>query len=160
VEGDLGAPLDESEVAEIEANLKGILPYISEEGKKVIEKNGFYLKDWEGDLSTTTINNRECTFAVYDENKILHCGIEKAWQEGKSTFQKPISCHLYPIRVSKYGENEALNYHRWQICSPACELGIELKVPIYQFLKTPLIRKYGEDWYSDLEKQIADIGSI
>jgi Protein of unknown function (DUF3109) len=156
VEGDLGAPLLESELVEIEKNMVGILPYLDEEGKEVIAEEGYYLTDFEGDLSTTTVNNRECVFAVYDDKDILHCGIEKAWRDGKSTFQKPISCHLYPIRVSKYGENEALNYSRWDICSPACAHGDQLKVPIYKFLKGPLVRKYGDDWYDDLERQVGE----
>jgi hypothetical protein len=156
VEGDLGAPLEESEIGEIEANLEQILPYLSAEGIEVIEKEGFYLKDWEGDLSTTTIQNRECAFAVYDEHRILHCGIEKAWKDGKSSFQKPISCHLYPLRVSKYGEYEAFNYHQWKVCAPACDKGETLQMPVYQFLKNALVRKFGEDWYSQLEKQVKE----
>ncbi|HAR20849.1 MAG TPA: DUF3109 domain-containing protein [Cytophagales bacterium] len=156
VEGDLGAPLEESEVGQIEANLEHILPYLSAEGKKVIEEEGFYMKDWEDDLSTTTIENRECVFAVYDKQHILHCGIEKAWKDGKSSFQKPISCHLYPLRVSKYGEYEALNYHQWKVCTPACDKGELLQVPVYQFLKNALVRKFGEDWYSQLEKQVKE----
>lgn len=156
VEGDLGAPLEEGEIEEINKNLDQVLPYLSEEGIRVIKEEGFYLKDWEGDLSTTTINGKECSFAVYDDKGILHCGIERAWLEGKSTFQKPISCHLYPIRITKYGENEALNYNRWNICSPACQQGAALKVPLYLFLKGPLVRKYGSEWFDELQRQIED----
>ena len=150
VEGDLGAPLEESEIAKIQTNLEAILPYLSPEGKDAIAKEGFFLKDWEGDLSTTVIKGRECAFAVYDAKGILHCGIEKAWKDGKSSFRKPISCHLYPIRVSSYGTNEALNYHRWDICSPACQNGKSLKVKVYEFLKEPLIAKFGAEWYEEL----------
>lgn len=154
VEGDLGAPLELDELAELEAELPAILPYLTKEGKEVIEKEGFYLKDWEDDYSTTTINNRECVFAITDERGILSCGIEKAWKEGKTKFQKPISCHLYPIRISKYGENDALNYSRWDICSDACSNGKSLKVPVYKFLKGALVRKYGEGWYEMLEEAV------
>ncbi len=150
VEGDLGAPIDLEEIELIKKNLEAILPYLTESGREVIENEGFYLKDWEGDFSTTTVNGKECSFAVYKENGILSCGIEQAWREGKSTFRKPVSCHLYPIRVDKYGDNEALNYNRWDICSPACDNGLALKVHVHEFLKEPLIRKFGEDWYKQL----------
>jgi hypothetical protein len=153
VEGDLGAPLEEEELKVLGDQLEGILPYLTEEGREVIETEGFYLEDWEGDYSTTTIEGRECVFAITTEQGILSCGIEKAWKEGKSAFQKPISCHLYPIRISKYGENDALNYNRWDICSPACDHGAALQVPIYKFLKGALVRKYGEEWYRKLEEE-------
>jgi len=158
VEGDLGAPLELEELDILKQELPNILPFLTKEGKKVIEKEGYYLEDWEGDYSTTTVKGRECSFAIRDQRGILSCGIEKAWLEGKTTFQKPISCHLYPIRISKYGENEALNYHRWQICSDACKKGEELKIPLYQFLKGPLVRKYGEEWYARLLEEIEKRG--
>lgn len=158
VEGDLGAPLEKEELDILQQELPSILPFLTKEGKKVIEKEGFYLEDWEGDYSTTTIKGRECSFAIRDAKGILSCGIEKAWLEGKTTFQKPISCHLYPIRISKYGDNEALNYHRWQICSDACQKGEDLKIPLYQFLKGPLTRKYGEEWYARLLEEIEKRG--
>ena len=151
VEGELGAPLNEDELIQIEEVIDLVKPYLSQEAIDVLEKEGGYLLDEDGDFSTTTINGKECAFAFYNENKILKCGIEQAYKEGKTDFKKPISCHLYPIRISKLPDFEALNYDRWQICSPACDLGKELKVPVYQFLKEALIRKYGEDWYSELE---------
>ena len=154
VEGDLGAPLEESELEDLDRNLEAVLPYLSPEGRKVIEKEGAYILDEEGDYSTTTIGGKECTFAIYDQKGILKCGIEQAHAEGKSDFLKPISCHLYPIRITKYDHYEALNYDRWEICSPACALGEELKVEVYKFLKTPLIRKYGEEWYAELEEEV------
>lgn len=156
VEGDLGAPLNEDELAKVDEVVELVKPYLSEEGRQVIEEQGPYILDEEGDYSTTTINNKECAFAFYDERKILKCGIEQAYLDGKIDYKKPISCHLYPIRITKYDHYDALNYDRWDICSPACELGDQLKVPVYKFLKEPLIRKYGEDWYQQLEKTIED----
>ena len=154
VEGDLGAPLEESELKELEASFEAVKPYLSEEGLKAIEKEGLYIKDFEGDYSTTTINGKECAFAIYDEKGILKCGIERAYLDGKTEFKKPISCHLYPIRVTKYDHYEALNYDRWSICSAACTLGERLGVPVYKFLKDALIRKYGEAWYKELCDEI------
>ncbi len=153
VEGDLGAPLDESELLQLDKNIEGIKPYLSSEGLEVLETEGAYILDEEDDYSTTTINGKECTFAIYDEKGILKCAIERAHQDGKSDFLKPISCHLYPIRITKYENYDALNYDRWTICADACTLGEELKVPIYKFLKEPLIRKYGEAWYGELEEE-------
>ncbi len=155
VEGDLGAPLEKDELKEIDKNLEKIKPYLSKEGLAAIEKEGPYLLDEEGDYSTTTIEGKECAFATYDDQGILKCGIEQAHRDGKIDFLKPISCHLYPIRITRYDHYDALNYDRWDICAPACLLGEELKVPVYQFLKNPLTRKYGEEWYVKLESEIA-----
>ena len=154
VEGDLGAPLEEHELAELEGAYEAVKPYLSEEGIKAIEKEGLYIKDFEGDYSTTTIGGKECAFAIYDEKGILKCGIEQAYFDGKTSFRKPVSCHLYPIRITKYDHYEALNYDRWDICSAACALGEKLGVPVYKFLKEALIRKYGEAWYEELCREI------
>ena len=155
VEGDLGAPLDKDELPAMEEIVELVKPYLSNEALDALEKEGPYLLDEEGDFSTTTVNGRECAFAFYDDRGILKCGIEKAWQEGKTDFRKPISCHLYPIRLSKLnGGYVGLNYSRWSICSPACSLGQELGVPLYEFLKEPLIRKFGQDWYNELLDKI------
>ena len=133
-------------------------PYLSQEGIDAIEKEGTYILDEEGDYSTTTINRKECAFAVYNSQGILKCGIELAHQDGKCDFQKPISCHLYPIRVTKYKDYEALNYDQWSICSDACTLGESLGIPVFEFLKEPLIRKFGEEWYLDLMKEVKALG--
>ncbi|MDN5200909.1 DUF3109 family protein [Fulvivirgaceae bacterium BMA10] len=154
VEGDLGAPLDEDELEVMEDIYDEVEPYLSDEGKAAIEKQGSFILDEEGDFSTPTINGKECAYAIYDESGILKCGIEQAYLEGKIHFRKPISCHLYPIRISKYDEYDAINYSRWSICSSACTLGQELGVPLYKFLKEALIRKYGEDWYQTLVEVI------
>ena len=150
VEGDLGAPLLFDELDQIEDVIPIVLDYLPAESIEVLKRDGGYILDDEGDFSTTTVEGKECAFAFYDNQKILKCGIEQAWKDGKTDFQKPISCHLYPIRVTKAGDTEALNYDRWKICAPACDLGKELRVPVYKFLKGALIRKYGEDWYEDL----------
>jgi hypothetical protein len=154
VEGDLGAPLEDEELNILTENFEAIKPYLSPEGVKAIEAQGLYIKDWEGDFSTTTIGNRECAYAIYDENLTLKCGIEQAYLDGKINWKKPISCHLYPIRITKYDGFEALNYDKWQICNAACSFGQDLGVRVYQFLKEPLIRKYGHDWYNELEELV------
>jgi hypothetical protein len=151
VEGDLGAPLEDSELEILEDIYDQVKPYLSEEGKKTIKKQGLYIKDFEGDFSTPTINGKECAYAVYDENGNLKCGIELAQNEGKTDFKKPISCHLYPVRVKKFQMYTAVNYDSWHICNPACILGKELNIPVFRFLKEALIRKFGESWYNELE---------
>ncbi len=150
VEGDLGAPLDEEELAVLESIYKEVKPYLSQAGIEAIEQQGLYIKDWEGDYSTPTIGDKECAYAIYDQQGILKCGIEQAYLDGKIGYQKPISCHLYPIRITKYEQYDAVNYDRWSICTAACHNGKELGVPLYKFLKGPLIRKYGEEWYGQL----------
>ncbi len=154
VEGDFGAPLDESELPILEEIYPKVKPYLSPEGIRVIESQGTHTTDDDGEYCTPIIGGRECVYAVYDKNKVLKCGIEQAYNDGKIGWKKPISCHLYPIRVSSKKNFEALNYHKWHICSPACALGKELQVPVYRFLKDPLVRKYGQGWYDELVKTI------
>lgn len=154
VEGDLGAPLEEDELEVMKSIQEEVRPYLTPEGLRSIQKHGPYLLDEDGDYSTPTIGGRECAYAHYDEKGILKCGIEQAYLDGKISFRKPISCHLYPIRITKKKDFEAVNYHKWSICSAACTLGKSLEVPLYEFLREPLIRKYGEDWYDELVTQI------
>ncbi|MDX2306294.1 MAG: DUF3109 family protein [Microscillaceae bacterium] len=156
VEGDLGAPLEKEELPIIEAIYEKVKPYLTSKGIAAIEKQGTFIRDYEGDFSTPTINGKECAYAFYDKRGILKCGIEAAYRDGKIDFQKPISCHIYPIRISKIGEDEALNYNQWNICAPACRLGAMLSQPIYKFLKEALIRKYGEAWYAELEQLVEE----
>ena len=156
VEGDLGAPLETEELQLLADNYEQIKPYLSDAGRQAIAEQGLYIKDWEDDFSTTTIGNRECAYAIYDDNLTLKCGIEQAYLDGKISWKKPISCHLYPIRITRYDGFEALNYDKWQICNPACSFGADLGVRVYQFLKEPLIRKYGAEWYQELETLVAD----
>jgi len=155
VEGYLGAPLEEGELKILDDIYEHVEPYLSEEGKQVIEKQGKYVLDDEGEYSTPTLGGKECVYAVYDSAGILKCGIEQAYLDGKldpvtTGFQKPISCHLYPLRVSRYASFEAINYDRWHICKAACSNGINLREPLYKFLKKPLVRKYGKKWYQQL----------
>jgi hypothetical protein len=150
VEGDLGAPLENDELQVMKDIQEKVKPYLTDEGREAIEKQGPYIFDDDGDYSTPTIKGRECAYAHYDDQGILKCGIEQAYLDGKISFRKPISCHLYPIRITKKREFEAVNYHKWHICSAACSYGKSLKVPLYKFLKDPLVRKYGEEWYHQL----------
>ncbi len=154
VEGDLGAPLEEEELAIIDRIQDEIRPFLSADGIAEIEKQGTYIREEDGDFSTPIIKGRECVYAIYDEKGYLKCGIEQAYFAGKTDFRKPISCHLYPIRIQKLVEYQAINYERWTICSDACSHGKELGVPVYKFLKDPLIRKFGTKWYAELEREI------
>jgi hypothetical protein len=150
VEGDYGAPLLESEIEDIDRNLESVKKYMTGEALELLMEDGFHEKDPDAELVTNCISGRNCIF-VYKEEKIYKCAIEKAYENGESDFKKPISCHLYPIRINRLGPLEGLNYNHWDICSPACKLGDKLKVPVFQFVKDALIRKYGEDWYEELE---------
>lgn len=155
VEGDAGAPLLDDEIEFLEKDYPAIAPFLTDEGRKAIAEKGTWVIDQENEKGTTTIGeNGACAFAIKDEKGVLKCGIEDAYNQGKTTFRKPVSCHLYPIRITKYDEYEALNYDRWEICDPACSLGNALGVPLYRFLKGALVRKYGEKWYAALLEEI------
>jgi hypothetical protein len=149
VQGDSGAPLEEAEREEIRDNYAGFKGYMKPEGIEAVEEQGWTTTDVEGDLVTPLIRGKECAYAI-EENGSCWCAIEKAWVEGKSAFRKPISCHLYPIRVTRYRNYEAVNYDQWQICVAARIRGEQEGVPVYRFLKDALIRKYGEEWYEQL----------
>ena len=152
VEGDAGAPLDEDETKILDEIYPKIKPYLRPEGIQAIEEQGTYTLDFEGDLGTPLVNNAECAYVIFDEKGYTKCAIEKAYEDGVIDWQKPISCHLYPIRITEYSNFSAINYHEWDICSDACTLGKELGVKVYQFLKKPLIRKYGEEFYQTLSE--------
>lgn len=153
IEGDSGAPLEASELAILDEIYPNVKPYMTEKGVAVIEEFGTYVKDFEGDYTTPCVDtNKECAYVIM-ENGITKCAIEKAYEDGKIDWKKPISCHLYPIRITNYPEFDVLHYDRWSICSPACSFGNELKVSVHQFLKEPLIRKYGAEWYQELEEK-------
>jgi hypothetical protein len=150
VKGDYGAPLEEDELPVLDEIYETVKPYLSEEGRQAIKKQGKYLLYQKKEWVTPMIKGRECAYTIFD-NGIAKCGIEKAYFEGKIAFRKPVSCHLYPIRINKIKNSvEAINYDKWTICKPACKLGDNLKVPIFKFLKDSLIRKFGEDWYKEL----------
>jgi len=151
VEGDTGAPLDPEEILDLEDNYPIFKKYMTLKGVEKVDKDGTFDYDTEGSLVTPLLDDESCAFAFFEED-ITKCAIEKAFLNGEIDFQKPISCHLYPIRVKILPNYEALNYHRWYICNSVCKKNDELKLPLYKFLKLPLIRKYGELWYSELEK--------
>ncbi len=152
VAGDSGAPLEEEELAILDDIYDKVSPYLTAQGRKAIKQYGKYLVDSDGDYVTPLVNgDQECAYTVF-ENGFAKCGIEKAYEAGAVNFHKPISCHLYPIRIEKLKSGvEALNYHKWELCKAACSLGKKLNVPVYQFLKNPLIRKYGKKWFEKLE---------
>jgi hypothetical protein len=152
VEGDNGAPLTLEEVDILEEIYDAVKPFMREEGIAAVEKTGvFYMDEWN-EPATTLVDNQECAFVYFDEKGITKCAIEQAHLAGKVDWKKPISCHLYPIRVSKLTNNVALNYDEWNICKPACACGEQLNVPVYKFLKEPIIRAFGEEFYDDMEK--------
>jgi len=151
IEGDAGAPLTEEEVSIIEDGIEEIKPYMRKEGIEEVDNNGVFYMDQDNEPVTALINGGECAFVSFDDKGTALCSIEQANYEGKTNFKKPISCHLYPIRAKKINELTALNYDVWSICSDACELGEKVNVPVYQFLKEPLIRAFGEDFFNELE---------
>ncbi len=155
VEGDAGAPLEEEEIALLEDALEEIKPYMAPKGLEVVEKTGVFDYDIDGEYVTPLVNDRECAF-VYFENGISYCAIEKAWLEGKISFQKPISCHLYPVRLTKLKHHIAVNYDRWPICKAALLKGKQENLPLYKYLKSPLIRKFGDSWYHKLARAMED----
>lgn len=153
-EGDGGAPLEEEELSILDDIYDAVKPFISPAGQQVIAEEGTYVYDEEGETyATPLINNGPCAYMTLDQTGTAKCGIEQAWQAGKVPFKKPISCHLYPIRVRKNEavRFEALNYEHWDICSAACQKGKESQLRIYQFVKEAIIRKYGEEFYQELE---------
>ncbi len=153
-EGDYGAPLEEAELPILESIYKQVKPFLTPEGIRAIEQAGVYTysEDVE-DFATTLVNGGACAYMTRDETGVAHCGIEQAYRAGVIDFRKPISCHLYPIRVSPKNEYQfaRMNYDRWDICSAACALGKEHQMPVYRFVKEALIRKYGEDFYEALD---------
>ena len=149
VEGDAGAPLLDEEEKTLEKILEKIKPYMREKGLETIEKNGVAAIDSDGDLTTTLVNNKECSFLIFEDG-IAKCSIEKAYNDGKINFKKPISCHLFPVRITRHKDFEAINYEKIKICKPACECGSKLEIPLYVFLKEALIRNYGQEWYVKL----------
>jgi hypothetical protein len=149
VHGDAGAPLADEERIILDSEYDNFKDELSEQGRKVIEKDGKWVED--GDDWVTPLNKgKECVYTVF-QNGIAKCGIELAWQKGLTKFQKPVSCHLYPIRISKIGNHVALNFHTWSVCQPALVLGKKEGVPVYRFLKVPIVRAFGNDFYKELE---------
>ncbi len=151
LEGEAGAPVTKEETEILEEIYPIVKSFLRKEGIGAIEKQGFYTTNPVGDFETTLVNKKECAYAIFDDTGIAKCGIEAAYNEGIVSFRKPISCHLYPIRIQEYSTLTAVNYHAWPICDDACTLGTELKVPTYRFVKEALVRKFGIEWYEELD---------
>ena len=152
IDGNAGAPLDESETQILNDLFEDLVPFLRPEGVQAIRDQGSFVKGDDGDWETPLIDQNECAYVVFSEQGIAQCGIENAYKAGATNWQKPLSCHLYPVRIREYTMLTAVNYHKWEICDPACSLGDSLKVPIYKFVKDALIRKFGAQWYEELEK--------
>lgn len=151
IEGDSGAPLTDKEAILIEQEYSEFEELLPEKHKKEITKQGNSVIDSDGDLVTPLVNNRQCVYSYYNDKGILKCAIEKAHFDGKTKFRKPISCHLFPIRITEYERFDAVNYQELDICKPGRECGTSEKLPLYKFLKEPLIKKYGKEWYEEVE---------
>lgn len=152
VEGEAGAPLEAEETQILEDIFPIIKPYLRKEGIAAIEKQGTHVENELGELETPLVDGKECAYVTFNKENIALCGIEAAYRDQKIDWKKPISCELYPVRVRKYSQFSAVNYHRWPICDDACTLGKELQTPIYKFVKEALIKKFGKEWYEEVEK--------
>ena len=155
VEGELGAPLEKNELPLMEEVYPAVKSYLPAKGVQAIERQGPYVKDFTGSFSTPLVEGKECAYTVFDEKGVAQCGIELAHREGKTSFRKPISCHLYPIRISELSDGEALNYDRWNICNAACARGKDTAMRVYEFVKEALIRKYGTAFYEALDQLVS-----
>lgn len=152
VHGEAGAPLEESEVDILDNILDDVKPYMTEKGIRSVDQNGVFVVGFDNELETPLVDGNECAYVNFDNKGTAYCAIEKAHEDGKVNFKKPISCHLYPVRVKNYPNYQAVNYHEWKICAPACDLGANLEVKVYRFLKDSLVRKFGQNWYEELEQ--------
>lgn len=151
IAGEAGAPLEPDEVAILKDIYPKVRPFLRPEGIKAIEEQGTHIKTDLDELETPLVNGAECAYVTFTKDGVASCGIEDAYNAGEVDFRKPISCHLYPVRLQEYSKFTAVNYHKWPICDDACTLGKELQVPVYKFTKDALIRKFGEAWYEELE---------
>lgn len=156
VEGDAGAPVTPQEIAQIEELLPEIADMLSPSALMVIEEQGVAYSDPEGELVTSIVDGRDCVFTVHEGGN-CYCAIEKAFLEGRCSFRKPVSCHLYPIRVKRLGQYWGLNYDRWDVCRPAVIKGRRLGLPVYRCLREPLIRRFGQEWYDELELTVQEL---
>ncbi len=170
IEGDAGAPVTTEEIMEIENVLDDVWSDMSASAQAVVDKQGVAYTDEEGDLVTSIVNGKDCVFTYYDDLEDLQtkepihncclCALEKAYRAGRTTFCKPISCALYPIREKMFKDGTiALNYHKWAVCQDAVRKGLEIGLPVYRFLKDPLIRRFGKEWYDELCEIAADLKS-
>jgi hypothetical protein len=151
VEGESGAPLEDEEVKMLEEEYNRIKPFLRQPGIKAIEKQGTAVRDADQEMVTPLVDGkRECAYALFEEG-IARCGIEKAWEEGATRFRKPVSCHIYPIRVKQYSSLQAVNYDRWKVCDPARSNGDRENVPVFHFVREAIERKFGRDFYQKLQ---------
>ena len=151
VDGEYGAPLEDDETQILVDIYDKVKPFLRPEGIKAIEEHGAFVKGEDGEWETPLVEKSECAYVIFSDTGIAKCGLEEAYNAGATKWKKPISCHLYPVRTREYTEFTAVNYHKWEICDPACGLGKELEVPIYKFVKEALVRKFGKAWYQELE---------
>ena len=152
IKGEAGAPVTPEEVEILKEIYPHVKPFLRKEGIQAIEQQGTHIVSDFDELETPLVDGNECAYVTFNDKGYASCGIEDAYNTGEVSFRKPISCHLYPVRVQDYSEFAAVNYHKWDICNDACTLGKELKVPVYKFVKDALIRKFGKNWYKELEK--------
>lgn len=159
VEGEAGAPLELDEIEQLQKHWQEVKPHLTKAGIAAIEAQGVAtqnaFKEWE----TPLIDGKACAYINYNESGIAQCGIEQANQAAATHLEKPISCHLYPVRVKNYSAFVAVNYHQWSICAPGCALGSELKRPLYQFVQQALVRKFGQAWYNALHTAAQEFGA-
>ncbi|MBQ6205165.1 MAG: DUF3109 family protein [Prevotella sp.] len=173
VEGDAGAPVTLDEIGEIENSLDVVWEDMTASAQAVVDRQGVAYTDQEGDLVTSIVNGKDCVFTYYDDLEISNtqhptpitrcclCALEKAYREGRSKFCKPISCALYPIREKRFSSGLiGLNYHKWSVCECARKKGRELDLPVYKFLKDPLVRRFGQEWYDELETIAEVLASV
>ena len=151
VEGDAGAPLEKEELPLLEKLYDKVKPFMRQEGIKAIESQGTHVTDVDLEPVTPLVEGKECAYVTFEEDGTAKCAFEKAFQAGAIDFRKPVSCHLYPVRVTRYARFEALNYDQWKICKPACHCGEQLNVQVFRFVKDALVRKFGAEWYSEIE---------
>ncbi len=157
IAGDAGAPLEEKETKILEEIYPLVKPFLRKKGIEAIERQGTSVIGEDGEFETPLIDGADCAYVTFDNRGTALCGIEEAYNQGEIKWKKPVSCHLYPVRVQDYSEFAAVNYHHWEICDDACTLGKELQVPVYKFVKEALIRKFGEDWFMELEKSAHEL---
>ena len=153
VEGEAGAPLTAEEVQQLTKYYDAIAPFLNEAGRKAIAAQGTSIVAKDMSLETPLVDGAACAYATFDERGWAHCGIEQAHQAGAVDWKKPISCHLYPVRVKDYSVFTAVNYHRWQICSAGCANGKQMQMPLYRFVAEALQKKFGADWFAELERE-------
>ncbi|MDR2764671.1 MAG: DUF3109 family protein [Tannerella sp.] len=151
IEGEAGAPLEKAEFDLLRSLLPVLWDDLSPRAQAVIRRQGIGYIDRDGEIVTSIVDGKDCVFTCYDANGLCRCAIEKACHEKRIDFLKPLSCHLYPVRVTRYQAFQAVNYHRWKICRSAERCGVQKHLPAYRFLREPLIRKFGQDWYDELD---------